>query len=347
MEIKKLADRLILAAGPCSAESREQVLNLAEALSADGIGIFRAGLWKPRTMAGQFEGVGEEGIPWLLEARELTGMSLATEIATPRHAEICLKAGIDILWIGARTVSNPFAVQELAEALRGYQGKIWIKNPISPELQLWIGAFNRFEQMGVTNLAAIHRGFANYDRTEYRNLPRWDIPIELKRLRPDTQIICDPSHMGGKPELILPISQFALDLNFDGLIIESHCRPEKALSDAAQQVTPGQLKEILSKLKVRELSPADHRLKRLRGQIDECDTELLSLLQRRMDICREIGQLKKEENMPVLQSLRYNKMLDDRISLGNKLGLDTDFIKNIFDTIHIQSIALQQGDTPR
>lgn len=344
MEIKKLSEKLILAAGPCSAESPKQVLTLAKDLSSAGIRIFRAGLWKPRTMAGQFEGVGEKGLPWLLEAREATGMQLATEIANPHHAELCINAGIDILWIGARTVSNPFAVQELAEALRGYQGKIWIKNPISPELHLWVGAFNRFEQTGVTNISAVHRGFANYDRTEYRNLPRWDIPIELKRLRPETLIICDPSHMGGKPELLLPISQFALDLNYDGLMIESHCNPPSALSDASQQVTPAEMINILSSLKVRDFSPADHRLNRLRGQIDECDTELLSLLERRMEICREIGKLKKEENMPVLQSPRYNKMLIDRLQTAEKLGLDQTFIKNIFETIHLQSIALQRGE---
>lgn len=341
MEISKLIERKTLAAGPCSAETEPQTLAAAQALALGGLGIFRAGLWKPRTNAGQFEGVGEAGIPWMLKARKITGMRLATEVATPRHADLCADAGFDILWIGARTVSNPFAVQELAEALRGFEGEIWIKNPISPELPLWIGAFNRFEKQGLTRLSAVHRGFSNYDRTIYRNLPRWDIPVELRQLRPDTKIICDPSHIGGSPDLIEPLAQYALDLDFDGLMIESHPEPCNAWSDATQQVTPSRLLEILRHLRVKKVDHADSGLSALRARIDECDAELLSLLARRMHICREIGELKKEENIPVLQSGRYAEMLRSRLRMGDELGVDPEFTKEIFDTIHHHSIALQ------
>ncbi len=339
MDITK--ENLIIAAGPCSAESREQTLLTATLLSEMGVRIFRAGLWKPRSSAGQFEGVGAPGLDWLEEVKDTTGMRVATEVAVPSHVEACLKRGIDILWIGARTVANPFAVQELAEALRGYQGEIWVKNPVSPELPLWLGAFDRLRNAEVNNLSAIHRGFSYYDKSHYRNHPQWDIPIEFKRRNQDIPLICDPSHIGGRRELIEPLCRYALDLCYDGLMIESHCEPEKALSDASQQVTPGMLSEIFHRLEVRSRTDKENRLAELRGRIDECDGELLELLGRRMRLCDEIGAFKKREGISILQTERYNEMLVSRINQGEALGLDPAFVKRIMDTIHLESIALQ------
>lgn len=341
MQIEQFIEHKVLAAGPCSAENRTQVLNTAGELDRMGITIFRAGLWKPRTEACSFEGLGEKAIPWLLEARQLTGMKLATEVALPRHVEQCMQAGIDILWIGARTVSNPFAVRELASALQGFEGEVWIKNPISPEIKLWLGAFNRLEQKGLKNLTAVHRGFSNYDSTQYRNVPRWDIPIQLRNEHPAIRIICDPSHIGGKRDLILPLSQMALDLNFNGLMIECHVSPDLALSDAQQQVTPQTLAEIINQLIIKNDSPVENELRHLRASIDECDSELIALLARRMDISKKIGKIKSEKRIPVLQSDRYREMLVQRIEQAEKLNLDTSFIKDIFDLIHIRSIDIQ------
>ena len=295
--------RPIIIAGPCSAESREQVLNTAQSLASKGIRIFRAGIWKPRTKPGGFEGVGAVGLPWLKEVKEKTGMLTSTEVATPYHVFEAIKAGIDILWIGARTVANPFAMQELADALKGTDIPILVKNPVNPDLELWIGAIERIYGAGIRNIGVIHRGFSSYEKKLYRNLPLWHIPIELKRRYPDLSMFCDPSHIGGKRELVAPIAQQALDLNFDGLIIESHCDPDHALSDAAQQLTPDVLDYTLSMLVIRDNAQTTEDITVLRKQIDEIDEQLLATLAKRMRISKEIGTYKKEHNMPILQDI--------------------------------------------
>ena len=293
--------RPVIIAGPCSAESREQVLNTAQSLASKGIRIFRAGIWKPRTKPGGFEGVGAVGLPWLKEVKEKTGMLTSTEVATPYHVFEAIKAGIDILWIGARTVANPFAMQELADALKGTDIPILVKNPVNPDLELWIGAIERIYGAGIRNIGVIHRGFSSYEKKLYRNLPLWHIPIELKRRYPELSMFCDPSHIGGKRELVAPIAQQALDLNFDGLIIESHCDPDHALSDAAQQLTPDVLDYTLSMLVIRDNAQTTEDITVLRKQIDEIDEQLLATLAKRMRISKEIGTYKKEHNMPILQ----------------------------------------------
>ena len=310
MEIEQLQfegidnKRPIVIAGPCSAESREQVLNTATALAAKGVKIFRAGIWKPRTKPGGFEGVGAVGLPWLKEVKQVTGMLTATEVATPYHVFEAIKAGIDILWIGARTVANPFAMQELADALRGTDIPVLVKNPVNPDLELWIGALERIYNAGIKKLGVIHRGFSSYEKKLYRNLPLWHIPIELKRRYPNITIFCDPSHIGGKRELVAPIAQQALDLKFEGLIIESHCNPDSALSDAAQQLTPEVLDFTLNMLVIRDNAQTTENINILRKQIDEIDEQLLTILAKRMRISKEIGIYKKEHNMPILQSGR-------------------------------------------
>ncbi len=333
--------RPIVIAGPCSAESREQVLRTAAALASAGISIFRAGIWKPRTKPGGFEGVGTIGLSWLQEVKQTTGMLTATEVATPIHVQQAIDAGIDILWIGARTVSNPFAVQELADALKGSDVPVLVKNPISPDLELWIGALERLHGCGVTNLGAIHRGFNSYEMKPYRNTPLWHIPIELKRRFPSLTLLCDPSHIGGSREFIAPLSQQALDINFDGLVIESHCNPDSALSDAAQQITPQVLKSTLESIVIRENTQTTEYINILRNQIDEIDDMLLSALAKRMKISREIGAFKKQHNMSVLQSGRYNDILDDRSRKGNELGLSTDFVTEFMKAIHEESVKIQ------
>lgn len=304
--------RPMIIAGPCSAESREQVLKTASELAARGVKIFRAGIWKPRTKPGGFEGIGVEGLPWMKQVKQETGMLVATEVATPAHVFEALKAGIDILWVGARTVTNPFAMQELADALKGVDIPILVKNPVNPDLELWVGAIERLYNAGLRRLGVIHRGFSSYEKKIYRNAPLWHIPIELRRRYPNLTIFCDPSHIGGKRELVAPISQQALDLNFDGLIIESHCDPDSALSDAAQQVTPEVLDYTLQLLVVRDNAQTTENISILRRQIDEVDEQLLSLLAKRMHISQEIGTYKKEHNMPILQNKRYDEILDKR-----------------------------------
>lgn len=347
MKIEKLQidgidnKRPIVIAGPCSAESREQVLNTAQNLASKGIRIFRAGIWKPRTKPGGFEGVGAVGLPWLKEVKEKTGMLTATEVATPYHVLEALKAGIDILWIGARTVANPFAMQELADALKGMDIPVLVKNPVNPDLELWIGAIERIYGAGIRKIGVIHRGFSSYEKKLYRNLPLWHIPIELKRRYPELSIFCDPSHIGGKRELVAPISQQALDLNFDGLIIESHCDPDHALSDAAQQLTPDVLDYTLSMLVIRDNAQTTEDITVLRKQIDEIDEQLLATLAKRMRISREIGTYKKEHNMPILQSGRYNDILENRAKLGKAMELNPDFIAEIMKSIHEESVRVQ------
>ena len=333
--------RPVIIAGPCSAESREQVLKTATDLAARGIRIFRAGIWKPRTKPGGFEGIGAEGLPWMKMVKQETGMLVATEVATPYHVFEAVKAGIDILWVGARTVTNPFAMQELADALKGVDIPILVKNPINPDLELWIGAIERLYGAGIRKLGVIHRGFSSYEKKIYRNLPLWHIPIELRRRYPHLTIFCDPSHIGGKRELVAPISQQALDLNFDGLIVESHCNPDCALSDASQQITPEVLDYTLKMLVVRDNAQTTENISVLRQQIDEIDEQLLSLLSKRMRISREIGTYKKEHNMPILQSGRYNEILDKRGKMGKSLDLNPEFISEIMKSIHGESVKVQ------
>lgn len=333
--------RPLIMAGPCSAETEEQVLSTAVALKEKGVQIYRAGIWKPRTRPNMFEGVGEPGLKWLKKVKQETGMYVATEVATAKHVYEALKQGIDILWVGARTSANPFAVQEVADALNGVDIPVLVKNPVNPDVELWIGALERINQAGIKRLAAIHRGFSSYDKRIYRNLPQWHIPIELRRMVRDLPIICDPSHIGGKRDLILPISQQALDLNFDGLIIESHICPEKALSDAAQQVTPDALAEIISKLVLRDAKKTTEDLSVLRRQIDELDTQLLEVLAKRMRVSREIGQYKKENNMTILQTARYDEIMQKRAEQGNELGLSTDFMIRLLKNIHEESVRHQ------
>ena len=323
------AKRPIVIAGPCSAETEEQVMDTARQLAAKGQKIFRAGIWKPRTKPGGFEGIGVEGLSWLKEVKKETGMYVATEVATAKHVYECLKADVDIVWIGARTTANPFAVQEIA--LKGVDIPVYVKNPVNPDLELWIGALERINNAGLKRIGAIHRGFSSYDKKIYRNLPQWHIPIELRRRIPNLPIICDPSHIGGKRELIAPLCQQAMDLGFDGLIIESHCNPECAWSDAAQQVTPDILDYILNLLVIRSEHQTTENLNELRRQIDECDNDLMDILAKRMRVCREIGTFKKEHNMTILQTGRYNEILDKRGAQGALCGMDSDFVKQVFD----------------
>ncbi len=334
-------ERPFVIAGPCSAESEEQIMTTAKQLAAKGCHNFRAGVWKPRTKPGGFEGHGEVALPWLKEVKEETGMLVATEVATPEHVELALKYGIDILWVGARTSANPFAVQALADSLKGVDIPVFVKNPVNPDLELWIGALERINLAGVKRLAAIHRGFSSYDKKIYRNLPMWQIPIELRRRIPNLPIICDPSHIGGRRELVAPLCQQAMDLGFDGLIVESHCNPDHAWSDAKQQVTPDVLDYILSLLVVRDEKMTTEGITQLRHQIDELDDQLMNLLSKRMRVCREIGQYKKEHNMTVLQPARYNEILDKRGAQGALCGMASEFTAHVFELIHEESVRQQ------
>ncbi|WP_024994972.1 bifunctional 3-deoxy-7-phosphoheptulonate synthase/chorismate mutase type II [Phocaeicola paurosaccharolyticus] len=333
--------RPVIIAGPCSAETEEQVMTSATQLAGKGIKIFRAGIWKPRTKPGGFEGVGVDGLPWLKRVKEETGMLVSTEVATAKHVYECLKAGIDILWVGARTTANPFAVQEIADALKGVDIPVLVKNPVNPDLELWIGALERINGAGLKRLGAIHRGFSSYDKKIYRNLPQWHIPIELRRRIPDLPIFCDPSHIGGKRELIAPLCQQAMDLGFDGILVESHCNPDAAWSDASQQVTPDVLSYILNLLVIRKDAQTTENLNELRNQIDECDNNIIEILSKRMRICREIGTFKKEHDMTILQTVRYNEILDKRGAQGALCGMDSDFIKHVFEAIHEESVRQQ------
>lgn len=336
------AKRPLLIAGPCSAETEEQVMDTAGKLAARGIKIFRAGVWKPRTKPGGFEGNGTKALPWLRRVKEELGMYIAVEVATAAHVREALAYNVDILWIGARTTANPFAVQEVADALEGMDIPVLIKNPVNPDLDLWIGAVERVYNAGIRRMGVIHRGFSSYDKKIYRNLPQWHIPIELRRQLPTLPIICDPSHIGGRRELIAPLCQQAMDLNFDGLIVESHCNPEKAWSDASQQVTPEVLDFILNTLVIRDTTQSTENLTSLRHQIDELDNGLLELLAKRMRISREIGTYKKEHNMPILQSQRYDEILQNRISQAVQMGMDAEFMKTVLVAIHEESVRNQQ-----
>lgn len=334
-------EKLTVIAGPCSAETEEQVIETARQLAYKGCHIFRAGVWKPRTKPGGFEGNGEAALPWLKRVKEETGMLTSTEVATPEHVELALKYDIDILWVGARTSANPFAMQAISDSLQGVDIPVLVKNPVNPDLELWIGAMERINQAGVKRIAAIHRGFSSYDKKIYRNLPMWQIPIELRRRIPELPIFCDPSHIGGRRELIAPLCQQAMDLGFDGLIIECHCDPDKAWSDAKQQITPDILDYILGLLVIRDQSVTTEGISALRKQIDDLDNQLMELLSKRMRVCREIGHYKKEHNMTVLQTSRYNEILNKRGAQGSLCGMDPNFIKTIFEAVHEESVRQQ------
>ncbi|MBR5398717.1 MAG: bifunctional 3-deoxy-7-phosphoheptulonate synthase/chorismate mutase type II [Bacteroidales bacterium] len=336
-----MESRIKVIAGPCSAETRDQVLETARALAKTGIFAFRAGLWKPRTRPGMFEGVGSEGLEWLQEVKRETGLKVCCEVATPEHLHQALEAGVDILWIGARTTADPFAVQALADAVKGEDISLLIKNPVNPDVELWAGALERFLNAGVKDISLVHRGFSSYGNQIYRNLPLWHIPIEMKRRFPDIPMFCDPSHMGGKPQLLVPISQQALDLMYDGLMIECHINPDQALSDKAQQITPIQLEKILSHLKIRENVQDQQSLESLRSQIDSLDASIMKILGERMEVSRKIGEYKQEHNMPVLQSQRYSEIVENRSDLAEAAGLDRDFAKSLMELIHKESVRLQ------
>lgn len=333
--------RPFVIAGPCSAETEQQVMETAWQLKKKGCHNFRAGVWKPRTKPGGFEGKGEEALPWLKRVKDETGMLVSTEVAIPEHVDLCLKHDLDILWIGARTAANPFAMQALADSLQGVDIPVLVKNPVNPDLELWIGALERLNRAGVKRLGAIHRGFSSYEKTVYRNLPMWQIPIELRRRIPELPIICDPSHIGGRRELIGSLCQQAMDLGFDGLIVESHCTPDNAWSDAKQQVTPDALDIILSMLVIRDEHTTTEGLRSLRAQIDELDDELMALLSKRLRVCREIGQYKKEHNMTVLQSNRYKEILEKRGKQSEQCGISAESVANIFEEIHQESVRQQ------
>ena len=335
--------RPIIIAGPCSVESEEQVMTTAKNLAANGIKIFRGGIWKPRTSPGGFEGIGEIGLPWLKKVKDETGMLVSTEVANKTHVELALEAGMDLIWIGARTSANPFAMQEIADALKkiGKDIPVLVKNPVNPDLELWIGAMKRIYNAGFHRIGAIHRGFSTYGKHLYRNPPQWRIPIELQRRYPDMPIICDPSHISGKRELIASVSQQALDMNFAGLIIESHCDPDCAWSDKNQQVTPDVLNVIINSLVLRDESSTTENLAILRQQIDRINEELLDLLARRMRVTCEIGIYKKEHHMPVIQQNRYNTLMEKLVKDGVQLGMSEEFIRSILAAIHEESVRQQ------
>ena len=333
----------IIIAGPCSAETEQQLLETARGLAANGIKIFRAGMWKPRTHPGGVEGVGEAGLAWLAKVKAETGMLTATEVANSQHVALALEAGVDAVWIGARTSANPFAMQEIADALAaaGRDVPVLVKNPVNPDLELWIGAMQRIYNAGIRRIGAIHRGFSAYGRHLYRNLPQWRIPIELRRRFPELPVFCDPSHIGGKRELIAPISQQALDMSFSGLIIESHCDPDCAWSDKTQQITPEVLNFILHTLVLRDKSMSTESLALLRQQIDRIDDELLELLDKRMRVAREIGHYKQEHSMPVIQAGRYNDLMQRRVATAEEMGMSPDFMRSVLAAIHEESVRQQ------
>lgn len=340
--------RPLAVCGPCSAETPEQLMGTARKLAEMGrTDIFRAGIWKPRTRPDSFEGVGKEGLKWLREVKRETGLPVATEVANSVHVNDALKFGVDILWIGARTSANPFAMQEIADALSGVDATVMIKNPVNPDLNLWIGAIERIAKAGIEKIAAIHRGFSAYEHTIYRNQPKWLLPVELKRAIPTLPLICDPSHMGGSRDLLQEISQKAMDLNYDGLMIESHIDPENALSDKDQQVTPDELKSLLDRLVLRNRhfngDEHDTTLYELRSQIDLYDDQLLDLLELRMDVAQTIGRYKNEKNMTILQNSRWEEVMSRAVCKGSCKGLSEEFIENMFKAVHQESINHQNN----
>ena len=341
IDIFEKSKRPIIGAGPCSAESEEQVMQVATSLANKGVTFFRAGIWKPRTKPGCFEGVGKIGLPWLKRVREELSIPVATEVATPEHVEQSLAAGVDILWIGARTTANPFAVQELADSLRGVDVPVLVKNPVNPDIELWIGALERLNNAGVTRLGCIHRGFSSYGEKIFRNAPQWQLPLELKRRLPQLPMLCDPSHIAGKRELLAMLSQEAMDLNFDGLMIETHCQPECALSDNRQQVVPDELFVILDRLVHRTICGESNEIARYRALLDEIDNDLMHLIAKRMQIAREIGEIKREKGLTVFQPFRYNEVMERYTADSALHSLDVEAMKDIFEVIHSESIRQQ------
>ena len=336
----------LVIAGPCSAETEDQVLKIAHELKNSDVSIYRAGIWKPRTRPGGFEGVGEIGLKWLQKAKAETGLLMATEVATAAHVKLALEHDIDVLWIGARTTVNPFAVQEIADALQGTDKIVLLKNPVNPDLSLWIGGLERLYNANIKKLGVIHRGFSTYEKTKYRNNPEWQIAIDMQNRFPDLPLICDPSHITGKRDMIQEVSQQALDLNYDGLIIETHIDPDNAWSDAAQQVTPATLKQMFINLRVRKVSDDEseynQKMAKLRMQIDEFDGKLLEILGNRMKVADKIGLLKKEKNVAILQNQRWNEILGKMILEGEEKGLSNEFVMQLFKAIHQESITHQE-----
>lgn len=340
------AKRPLIISGPCSAETEEQVLETAQQLANTGkVDVLRAGIWKPRTRPGSFEGVGTKGLPWLQQAKKLTGLPVAIEVATAKQVEDALHFDVDILWIGARTTVNPFSVQEVADALRGVDVPVLIKNPINPDLELWIGAVERVEKAGIKQIGLIHRGFSSYGNTEFRNAPMWHLAIEMKRRNPELMMINDPSHICGRRDILIDVAQKAIDLDFDGLIIESHIDPDKAWSDAKQQVTPEKLAEMLNSITWRKEdvdSAAYHAaLEKLRQQINHLDDELMQIISQRMKVAEQIGTYKKNNDITILQTNRWNEILERAFVKGDKLGLSKEFITRYFDAVHMESINHQ------
>lgn len=336
----------LVIAGPCSAETEEQVLAVANELKNSDVSIFRAGIWKPRTRPGGFEGVGVIGLPWLQKVKKETGMLIATEVATAEHVKLALEHDVDVLWIGARTTVNPFAVQEIADVLKDTDKIVLIKNPVNPDLSLWLGGLERLYNAGIKKLGVIHRGFSTYDKSKYRNNPEWQIVIDLQSKYPDLPLICDPSHITGKRDMIQEVSQQALDLNYDGLMIETHCTPDSAWSDAPQQVTPDTLKQMFVDLRVRKETEStddySSRLSKFRAQIDEYDGKILEILGNRMKVADQIGLLKKEKNVAILQNNRWNEILGRMILEGESKGLSEEFVLKMFKAIHQESINHQE-----
>lgn len=338
--------RPLIISGPCSAETEAQVLETADRLKATGkVDMLRAGIWKPRTRPGSFEGIGTKGLPWLQQAKKNTGLPITVEVATGKQVEDALHFDVDVLWIGARTTVNPFSVQEVADALRGVNVPVLIKNPINPDLELWTGAVERVAKAGVSNIGLIHRGFSSYGNTEYRNAPMWHMVIEMKRRNPDMILINDPSHICGRRDILADVAQKAIDLDFDGLMIESHIDPDNAWSDAKQQVTPERLSEMLSNIIWRKEDVSSENfhvaLDKLREQINQLDDELMLLLGQRMKVADKIGQYKKENNVTILQTNRWNQILERAYSKSDKLGLSREFITKYLDAVHMESINRQ------
>ena len=335
----------IIISGPCSAETEEQVLQTAQRLAATGkIHLFRAGIWKPRTRPGMFEGIGAAALPWLLQAKKITGLPTTVEIATAKQVEQALKFEVDVLWIGARTTVNPFSVQEVADALKGVHIPVLIKNPINPDIELWQGAVERIEKAGIKDIGLIHRGFSSYGNTEYRNAPMWHLAIEMKTRNLDKIFICDPSHIGGKRSLLQELSQKSIDLGYDGLMVETHITPDIAWSDASQQITPEALKKLLEKIIWRKevAEESEHAyLQNLRLQIDQLDDELLQILSKRMKIADSIGIYKKQNDITIFQAARWNSILKRAFNRNVSIGLSDDFIKRYFEAVHLESIAHQ------
>lgn len=331
-------------AGPCSVESEEQVDAVAQALSGSSISVLRGGIWKPRTRPDSFEGLGEVALPWLVTAAKNAGLQSATEVANTKHVELALEAGIDILWIGARTTVNPFAVQEIANSIKGLKIPVMVKNPINPDLELWIGAFERLEKAGITKLYGIHRGFSIYKHPKYRNVPQWEIPIALKERLPNLPIICDPSHITGDRALLQEVSQKSLDLNFDGLMIETHPNPNKALSDPKQQITPFELLNLIDRLVLRSSkvdATTEEQLRQLREKMIALDDRIFDILAERMRESEKIGAFKREHNITILQQEHWEKMIRQRLAQGESTQLSSDFIRQMMDAIHLESIRHQ------